>query len=186
MKNLKLLCLTAIVAAAFTALTAPASATTPTSPEGTTYTGTVKGESSNVTLDGAFVTVQCGHTTAEASVSQHGPSVTAGSKVTSLTLSECNYNVTVSSGGTTEVHANGAYTSTGISATVHTSVGSCVFTTNATRLGTGTDTEATGGNAEIDFESAKIPRTGGNFLCGASGTLTGSFTVTSPSTLFLD
>lgn len=186
MNHLKMTCLVAVVAAGLTAFAAPASATTPTSPEGTTYTGTVKGESNNVTLHGAFVSVKCGHSTAEASVSQHGSSITAGSKVTSLTFTECNYAATVSNGGSTEVHANGAYTSTGISVTVHTSVGSCIFTTNATQLGIGTDTKATGSNAEIDFNSAKIPRTGGNFLCGSSATLTGNFTITTPSTLFLD
>lgn len=186
MNHVKTICLAAVVAAWLTALAAPASATTPTSPEGTTFTGTAKGESNNVTLHGAFVTVKCNHSTAEAQVSQHGSSVTAGSKVTSLTFSECNYWVTVSSGGSTEVHANGAYTSTGINISVHTSVGSCVFTTNGTQLGTGTDTKATGGHAQIDFTSAKIPRTGGTFLCGSSATLTGNYTITTPTTLFLD
>jgi hypothetical protein len=61
-------------------------------------------------------------------------------------------------------------------------VGECVFTFNGTQIGTLTS----GNPAKLDVSSAKIPRTGGNFLCGSSGTWTGSYTVNTPSSLYVD
>lgn len=180
--NLKTLWLAAIAAAALGALAAPASATTLTSPKGTTYTSTIEATATNLEGHGAFVSVKCGHSTAKATIEQHGESVSAGGNFNTLTFTTCNYTVTVNSVGSVAMDAGGAVKSTGAQVSIATSVGTCVFSTNNTTVGTGTG----GGPAQLDINSAKIPRTGGNFLCGSSGTLTGSYTVTSPSTLFLD
>jgi hypothetical protein len=182
MNRLKTLCLIAVVAGALTALAAPASATTLTSPKGTTYTSTIEATATNLKGHGAFVTVECSHSTAKATIEQHGESVSAGGKFSSLTFTSCNYTVTVNSAGSVAMDAGGVVKSTGAQVSIATSVGTCVFATNNTTVGTGTGGEG----AQLDINSAKIPRTGGNFLCGSSGTLTGSYTVTSPSTLFLD
>jgi hypothetical protein len=66
-----------------------------------------------------------------------------------------------------------------------TSVGTCIFTTASTAIGVLTGTDATGSTAVLDI-SGKIPRTGGNFLCGSSATWTGSYSFTSPDSLWID
>lgn len=186
MHHLKLFLTFGFAAVAVAAFAAPASATTPTSPKGTVYTGIIEGKSENLSLDSGFVTVTCGKSTAKAQVVQHGSSITAGSQLSNLTFSECNFAVHARKGGTTEVHSKGTFTSSGMDVVVTSSVGECIFTTTNTDLGTATSSEETGGNSVIDFNSAKIPRTAGNFLCGSYGTLTGSYTITTPSTVFLD
>jgi hypothetical protein len=158
-----------------------ASASTLTSPEGTTYTGNIVATSTNIELDGAFVTIKCNHSESKSTVQQHG-AVSAGGSVTSLTFTGCNYGITITKGGFQIIHPNGTITSIGAEIDIHTSVGKCVFTTNNTTIGVLTE----GAPAVHDINSAKIPRTGGNFLCGSSGTLTGSYTITTPSSLWVD
>lgn len=194
MKYIKMLGLLAVAASAIMAFAATASATTITSPTGTAYTGTLTAESEGTTeLDGAFVTVKCGTSHVEGAVESQGAGVTAKGPISSLSFEECNYTTTVENSGSLELHANsvgtevtGTLTSTGAEVSIATSVGTCVFTTNGTSVGTVTPTNDTGGHATLDINSSKIPRTKGNFLCGSSGTWTGSYTLTQPSTLWID
>jgi len=160
-----------------------------TSPQGASYTGPIKAESEGaLELHGAFATVKCGSSTLEGAVETFTASK-AGGKVSSLTFGECNYPVTVLKPGSLEIHAGGStrgtVTSSGAEITIQTSVGDCIFTTNGTDVGTLTDSTATGGNATLDINSASIPTSGGNFFCGSSGTWTGSYKVTTPSTLYV-
>lgn len=197
MKHLKMLGLLAVIAAALMAFAGTASASTATSPKGTVYTGIYKAEvEGSVKLDGSFVTVQCNQSIIEGKVEQHGSGVTTGGKISTMDFSSCNYSVTVLKAGSLEAHqtggkgtdADGTVTSSGLELTIHTSVGACTFTTNNTDVGTGTLTssDTTGGNATLDIATSAIPRTGGSFLCGASGILTGSYKVVTPSTLYID
>ena len=186
MKYAKMLGLLAVAVTALMAFAGVASATTLTSPAGTTYTSTIKATSTESSLDGAFVTVTCAHSAVEGKVESHGAASTAGGKISSLTFSSCNYPTTVKKAGSLEIHGlgggNGTLTSTGAEIEIATSVGTCIFTTSATDVGT-----LTGGTtAKLDIASAKIPRTGGNFLCGSTGTWTGSYTVNTPDTLLVD
>lgn len=191
MKHLKMLALVAAAAASLMAFATPASATQLTSPNGTVYTGSLHASSTGIAWDGAFTTVSCSSSTWAGKVETHGAAVTAGFKVTSLTFSSCNYPFIVKKPGSYEIHTdnaalvdgNGTVTWTGAEIEVQTSVGTCIFTTSSTDLGTLTGKDA--GNAVIDI-TAKIPRTGGNFLCGSSSTMTGSYTITTPSTLTVD
>jgi hypothetical protein len=204
MKHVKFLGLLAIAAAALMAFASSASATTITSPTGTTFTSKLIATSTNSSLDGAFTTVSCKKSTVEGNVEQHGTSVTARGKNTSLTFSECNFPVKVEAAGSEIWHAIrpniqphttclstdtdtclGTVTSTEAKVTIETSVGNCTFTTNETSVGTLTTTSTTKGNAVLDI-SGTIPRTGGNFLCGSSGTWTGSYTINTPSSLWVD
>jgi hypothetical protein len=160
-----------------------------TSPKGTSYTSTIKAESEGATsLDGIFTTVTCNKSTAEGKIETHSPTSAEG-KLSSLTFAECNFPVSVLKPGSLKIHAaegaTGTTTSSGAEISINTSVGTCVFTTNATDVGTITDTDTTGSNATLDINEAKIPRTAGNFLCGASGTWTGSYKITTPSTLYV-
>ena len=198
MKYAKMLGLLAVAVTALMAFAGVASATILTSPAGTTYTSTIKATSTESSLDGAFVTVTCKHSAVEGKVESHGAGVTAGGKISSLTFTECNFPTTVKKAGSLEIHTtkvtdangevtepvngNGTLTSTGAEIEIATSVGTCIFTTSATDVGT-----VTGGTtAKLDIASAKIPRTGGNFLCGSSGTWTGSYTINTPDTLLVD
>lgn len=193
MKHLKMLGLCAVAATALMAFAATAQATVVTAPAGTQMKKGefVKGElAGTASLDGAFVTITCNKASGEGIITNEGSAATTVQGEIFLgTFSECNFPVTVNSTGTSEVHTagasangNGTLTSTGAVVTISTSIGNCVFTTNATDLG-----EVVGGSpAKLNFNSAKIPRTGGNFLCGSSGTLTGSMVVTSPKALFID
>ena len=181
MKYIKMLGLLAIAAAALMAFAGTASASTLTSPEGTTYTGNFTATSTNLELHGSFVTIKCTHPEMKGSVEQHG-AANAGGKISSLTFTGCNYPTTVTAGGIMVfTSANGALWSL-LAWHLHTSVGTCTFTTNNTPIGTLVE----GKNAYISINSAKIPRTGGNFLCGSSGTLTGTYDLTTPNDLWVD
>jgi len=178
----------AIAVAALSVCVGPALANPLTSPAGTGYTSTVKAEAEgSIKLDGSFTTVECKKSTLEGKVESHA-ATTAGGKLSSLTFGECNFPVTVLKTGSLEVIStsgnNGTVISTGTEFKVETSAGECVFSTNNVHIGTFTGSNTT--NATIDMSAASIPRTAGNFLCGASGTLTGSYKVTTPSTLSMD
>lgn len=186
MKYLKMLGLLAVAATALMAFAGSAAASVLTSPEGTTYTSSIVATSTNSVLHGSFVTVSCSHSEAKGKVEQHGvvkgATVNAGGKVSSLTFTGCNYDTTVKNEGSLEVTSGNNVISTGASVEIHTSVGLCVFTTNGTSVGTLTE----GASASLDINSSKIPRTSGSFLCGSSGTWTGSYDLTTPNSLWVD
>jgi hypothetical protein len=196
MKYVKMLGLLAVAAAALMAFAGSASATTVTSPEGTLYTGKITAVSHNghVRLVGPLgIDVQCA-SHVEGTVESHGAGVTAKGSIGNLSFTACTngYTVTVLSKGSLEVHKvtgtnTGTLTSTGTEVTVHTPLGfSCIYKTNSTHIGTLTDSKATGGHATLDINAVSIPRTGDSSLCGATGQWSGSYTVTTPSTLILD
>ncbi len=159
-----------------------ASATALTSPEGTTYTGEIVATSTNTELDGAFVSVKCGHSKTEGSIGGHGSEANAEVVLSLLTFSECNYATTVLKPGSLEVTSSNSLISNGLEFSITTSVGTCIFSTKGTSIGTLTE----GKSAHWDIASAKIPRTGGNFLCGSSWTWTGSYDFTTPNDLWVD
>lgn len=189
MNYLKMLGLAAVAAAALLAFAGAATANPLTSPEGTAYTSTLKAESTNLEMHGQFITVKCSSSGFEGKIESHS-STSAEGNLSSFTLSGCNYVTTVQNPGTLKIHGGetnkGTVTWSGAQFTMHTSVGTCVFTTSGTDIGTITDSSATKGHAVLDINAAKIPRTGGNFLCGSTGTWTGSYTFTTPSTLYVD
>ena len=182
MKYVKMLGLLAVAAAALMAFAGTASATISSS---TGETPTIEATGVNTALDGAFTTVTCSHSAVKGTVNAH-TATTASGPISTLDFTGCNYPVTVTTPGSLEVTTvaptgNGTLTSSNASVSIHTSVGTCVFTTNKTHIGTVTGSITTGGNAVLDI-TGKIPRTGGNFLCGSSGQWTGSYTITHPST----
>lgn len=182
MNQCKMLGLLAIAAAALMAFAGTASATTLTSPAGTTYTGTLKATSTSVSMQGSWTSISCKHSTLEGSLEAHGASVTAVVNLGTLTFGECNYPVTVLKAGTLEIHSNGSITSSGTEIALHTSVGECVYGTNNSTFGT-----LTGGTpAALDYQPTKFFRSGGTFLCGSGTTWGGNFTFSSPETLLVD
>lgn len=184
MKYIKTLGLLAVAAAALMVFAGTASAgSTLTSPEGTTYTGEIRATSTNWELDGAFVTIKCGHSELKAKVEKHG-AVDAGGNISSMTLTECNYAPTPTIKGAIIFTPFGPIVIVYWELHFHTSVGQCTFTTPSSGTTVGTLTE--GKNASWDINSAKLARTAGNFLCGSSGTMTGSYDFVTPNDLWVD
>jgi hypothetical protein len=182
MGNLKMLGLLAVAAAGLTTFAGSASATTVTSVAGTTYTGSIEATSTNFEIDGPFVTVKCDHSSIDAEVEDHGSSVPVTGQITAFTLSECNYQVTIENSGSFLIESNGSFRWTFVALSLHSSVGKCTYVTNNNKLGSITG----GANAVIDIGPGLFPRTSGSFLCGSSATATGSYTITTPSTLVVD
>lgn len=200
MKYIKMLALLAVAAAALMAFAGTASATTLTSPTGTTYTGEIHaiaiGEAP--TLHG-FSTITCTESTTSGKVETHGAGVTVEGKLSTLTFGGCTptNHVTVTKLGKLAIHTDeaneahpkpgpydGTLTSSGTRVVIeNTSVGiTCEFETENTPIGT-----LTGGHDPIlHIQSAKIPRVGGSIFCGSNGVWTGTYTVTTPTELFVD
>jgi hypothetical protein len=194
MKYVKILGLAAMALAALMALAGTASATTITSPKGTTYTNTIKAEaSSTITLTsvfGGFGAISCKKSTVEGKVESHGAGVTAVGAISSLTYTECSNPVTVVSKGTLELHhiagneKEATLTSKNATITVHeTLFGTCNFITSSTGtdIGNVTLTPSTGGAAVLDIK-AQIPSENG---CG-TGTWEGTYKAVTPTTLYVD
>jgi hypothetical protein len=185
----KIVGLATLALAALMAMTTTASATTYTSPTGTTYTGNYKYvNEGTVTLTsafGGFGTIACGEATVEGKVETHGVSVTVGGKVSTLTLAKCTggeVTSPVATPGSLETHSGGNLTSKSASIVIHkTLFGTCTFTTSSTgtSFGTITDSHTTGGHATLHgisiFSSA----------CG-NATLEATFTLVTPSRLYVD
>lgn len=193
MKYAKILGLAALALAALMAFAGTASATTLTSPSGTVYTGEIKSESEGSTsLKSSFIgTVTCSGSTVKGKVESHGTGVTAAGKIAELTFSGCSGGSPtspVAKPGTLEVHGttttgNGTLTSNGAEVIVHnTLAGTCTFVTSNSDIGTLTGSNVTGGNATLDISGVAV-RTNGSGFCGESATWSGSYKVTSPSTL---
>jgi hypothetical protein len=184
MKYIKMLGALAAAATALMALTGSASAAYVTSSEG--ETPNIVATSTNSKFHGSFVSLECAHSKLEGNVESHGVGVPVGLAVDALSFSNCNYVFTVVNKGSLQIHADpsgvtgdGTITWTGAIITYHSSVGQCTLTTNGTDVGT-LDGKA---SATWHINSAKIPRTAGNFLCGSSATWTGNYSITNPSTL---
>ncbi|MGN6664049.1 MAG: hypothetical protein ACTHK6_07605 [Solirubrobacterales bacterium] len=190
MKNLNSFVLTFAAAAVLMALAgvSSASAATTTCGSGTLCPAeqAISSESEGkVVLDAPFGNVECesnlkGHITNSAG-SADGP-------ITTLSWSNCGGDtVTTLATGSLTIESGGTVKSTGARVTViHLGV-HCIYETSNTTIGTLTGSSTTGGNATLDI-SATIPRvggTGGSF-CGASAPWTGSYKVTSPSSLDVD
>jgi hypothetical protein len=188
MKPLEILAVAAVVAFALALGAGGASANPLTSPVGTSYTSTLKAESSSWKLSGTFTAVECKGSTLEGKVESDSETMAAGN-LSSLSFKECNFATTVKKPGSLEIRpageGKGTVISSGAEIIVSSSVGECVFTTNNTDIGTLTGTDVTSGSAVLDL-SEGLPRTAGNFLCGASGTLSGSYKFATPSTLYVD
>lgn len=168
-----------------------ASATSLTSPAGTIYTGTLKGELTSGgfwNLGSSFQgNVNCNKSTFEGSVSSHGAGVTVKGTFSKFELSSCSCPVTVLKSGSFEIHAtgggNGTMTTSGTQITVQCLGLHCIYTTSSTLLGT--ITGGTPAQWETEFES--VPRTGGGSgsFCGSAAQINATYKFTSPGTLLV-
>jgi len=175
----------------------PALAARLTSPLGTANTSTVKAASQSpllLTSSYFFGTVECKSSAVEGNVEAHGTVSTVSGQISRLEVTGCNWGEPtspVSTRGSLELHSTGSgtgtVTSNGAAVFFHkTPVGTCIFTTKATDVGTFTDSSITKGNAIIDIAGVTILQTSGNPLCPPSVALDGSYKVTTPSVLYID
>jgi hypothetical protein len=164
MKYMKTLGLLVMASTTLIATGGSASATTLTSPPGTTYTKNLVAEASNLVLTQPFGlgTLICSSSKFEGTVEQHGPSATAVVKLTLLTLNACGggeFTNPVARPGSLEIHGNsttgnGTVTWLNAEMVMHkTVVGTCRFFTSSsgTDAGTLTGSNITGGNATLDL-----------------------------------
>ena len=96
MKYVKILGLLAVAATALMAFAATASATTVTSPHGTTYTGAIKAENEggHVSLHNETANIECA-STVEGTITTHGAGMTAKGPITHLHSTSCTNGWTV-------------------------------------------------------------------------------------------
>jgi hypothetical protein len=181
MKHVKVLSLLAIAAAALMAFAGTASATAITSPEGTTYTGFLSATSWNSEIDGSFVTVKCESSYFHGEVASHGGVVVSGS-ISKVNFAGCNYAVNVKNTGIISVDSSNVVRSTGMDFEIKTSVGTCIFGTLGTEIGSITE----GKWADLDINSAKVSKITGSFLCGSSMTWTGDYQFSTPNDMWVD
>jgi len=190
MKCVKILFSALVALAAFSAMVGTASATTLTSPKGTTYTSTLKFQSTGAltytSAFGGFGTVSCKSSLFEVKVEKHGAGITVSGPVSGLTFSECSNPTTVLKAGSLEIHSvnekEATVTSKSTEIVWHgTLFGTCTFTTSSTgtHYGTLTTTASTGGQARLDLKASLASP------CGTA-TLEGSYSVVTPSTLYVD
>jgi hypothetical protein len=173
-----------------------ASATVVTS-NGALFTGTLAGASEgHVSLHGENgITIECS-LSLEGVIEKHGAAVTGEGKYSEVAFPNCtnNYVVHTKEKGMIIGHAigggNATVTSAGTKAevTAPTIFGTiiCVYHTGSgVDIGTFTGSKTTGAKGTIDFK-ATIPRTEGSSLCGASGIITGTAVINSPTNLNVD
>lgn len=193
MNRTKILSHAALSLIALMTFAGTASATTLTSPSGTTYTGELKFASeSSTSLKTSFVgTVTCTTSTIRAIIEAHGSNITASGKISEFTLTGCSGGEPtspVAKPGSLEIHStattgNGTVTWNGAEIIWHnTLAGSCTYTTSNTDIGTLTGSNVTGSNATLDVNNVAL-RTSGSGFCGESATWNASYKITSPSTL---
>lgn len=199
MKHVKLLSFAFVALAALTAFAGSASATTLTSPKGTVYTASGKGEAEGggiylTSAFGGFGAVTCKKAGYGGKVEFHGAGITAGGKLSLLTFEECSgatITSPVAKPGSLEVHGttaanNATVTATGGEFILHqTAVGTCIFLTNNTDIGQLTGSNITGGNATVHV-SANLEVSSKTPWCGSVAKLEGSIRITSPVTLEVD
>ncbi|HEX5527278.1 MAG TPA: hypothetical protein VFX44_08820 [Solirubrobacterales bacterium] len=200
MKSLKLSIFAMAMATAFAALSvAGASATTLKGAEGKAIEAgtTISAESEgHAVLDAPIGKLECNSAVSGKTENAGGSTETVKGPIESLSFTNCTSGVvpTVITKGTLEIHTsgetandNGTLTSNGTEVTVEAFGFHCIFKTTNTDIGTVTGSATTGGSATLDI-SATIPRSGGRAgaFCGSSAPWTGSYKVTTPSTLNVD
>jgi len=186
MKNARTWGLLMVVAAVLTAFASPASATTGTSTEGTTFTFSAAAEG-HLVMDNPIAKIECA-SAVTGKIESHGAGVTARGNLSALSFTNCtnSWHVTVVLAGWFEYHSIGSgdatVTTTGMTIEA-TRVGiTCRYGTSSTDIGTLTD----GTHATIDLSGA-LPFHGGSGLCGSGAmTWTGSYKVNSPTNLSFD
>lgn len=167
-----------------------ASATTGTSPAGTTYTGTVHAVSlGHLELHNPAANIKCTHTL-HGNVIGHGSTNTLTVQLIETRLTNCTegWTVTANSPGHLEIHHtngfDGTVTSKGATYTaVNDAIGiTCRYKTENTSIGT-----FTGGSPALIDINGSLPFHSGSIFCGSGASaVTGTLELASPTALYVD
>lgn len=196
MNQLKTVAVAAIAVFVLALNASAATAVSPlTSPSGSYYASTLKAEAeAAITFTGefgAFGTISCKKSAFEGKIETTTVGKASGN-LSSMSFAECTGGspTAVAKPGSLEIEAtssgHGTVRSSGLEIIVHnTSVGTCVFKTSNTDIGTLTDSSVTGTNATIDVEG-QVSSSEPNPFCGSTATWKGSYKVTTPNPLYVD
>lgn len=203
MKNMKLLGLLVIAAAALMAFVGTASATELTSPKGTKLEvgAVVKAQSEgSITLDGT-VKITCTNVTGDGKITNAGgPSATVDGLPNLVVWTGCGSGdtITVLKTGSGELHSlgggEGTLTSSGAEITVqlHRSVlgfpitTHCIYRTENTHVGRVKDSSVTGSTPTVEIGTTPIAQVATDGACGNDAVLTGNVVVSSPDLVYID
>lgn len=194
MKNLKTFGFAVAAVTAFMAFAAGASATTLTSPAGTTYTGAVQAESILENLHvyvGGQLVERC-DSEFEWKAESHGAAATASGPVTAFSTSECSLDVTLLKPGSFEVHTmseantgSGTVTWNGVEATMPIFGADCVYVLEKPYVANLTGSKTVEGKTPIvDFETHWTLAKG--LFCTKTTIWKSYFQVTGPDYLDVD
>jgi hypothetical protein len=210
MKHLKTLGLIGLATGALLALGGSASATTLTSPVGTSYTGKFVAESTtkvqihrNQLFEGAF-NINCAKSRLEGQVESHGVGVTATVRLTNVLFMECvtvayvtetvllkpgNLEIHTASGDTEGTTGNGTvtYAKNPFELTIkwQTMAGNgehCIFKLSNGDIGSIRGSKSLGGTAAFELRAFLTTSLG----CGLTAELTGTYTISTPDNLNVD
>ena len=201
MKHLKMIGLALVAAAAFMAFAGSASAApTLTSPNGTVYKGTLTATataSSSLLLKATFANVTCTTSTVSGTISTNNETHAAGG-ISTLSFDNCGTNDVTSlknadnTFGSLTINPKGEVFGSNSRVTIlNTSTGAhCIYgTTTNTKLGTFTPSSALRETTAAMTISASLPYNAesksSQFVCGSTGSWSGTYTVTTPDTLNL-
>lgn len=192
MKHVKMLGLLVMAAASLMAFASSASAATLTSPAGTEYTGEITSslEKGSSALLKAGIEDTCTSSTTAGTVTTN-TSTEASGALSSLTFGGCTQDTVVKNAGSLKINSAGEVFTSGsrVEVTVTSIFGNitCFYgaeTGSSVKIGT-----FVGGTpAKLNVSTTSLQRLSGSntSLCAEKGTWTGTYVVTSPSTLLLN
>ncbi|MDQ3724769.1 MAG: hypothetical protein M3335_02580 [Actinomycetota bacterium] len=154
--------------------------------------------STNTKLTAGSATVSCAHSEVKGKTSNTGSaSETVFGPISTLTFTTCSSTVHVLNPGSLEVHhlnktaekprQMGSLTSKNAAVTVNIFGVSCVYGTSAAGTNLGVITDNAGSNPStttVDIATT-VERKEGGFLCPSTGVWEGTYTITSPHSLFI-
>jgi hypothetical protein len=184
MKYLKMIGLLAVTVVATMGFAGSASATF-TSPTGTEYTGEIDATAESSLLFKGGFEVTCTNSTAKGTVTTNDTNHASG-PLSALSFSGCNGTVHTLNLGSLTFFGD-ELVMTGSTVTVERSGISCTYWgSGGTKIGTATNTMINGNDAVTLDISANLPKETGSFLCANTMSWTGSYTITTPASSFLD
>lgn len=196
MKYLKIFGLTALAAAAVTAIgSGAASATVLTCSTGVHCNAgtTIHAEAEGKTIfHPIFGDIECNSSTLEASTTNTGGAgIRVVANVGAASYTGCNATVSVINKGTLAIEGiggnNGTLISTNLTLTTEFLGVHCLWATGETDIGTVTGSATTGGSATFDISGAFLKHGGrSGAFCGKTMPWTGSYKLSSPATLNVD
>ncbi|HET7589836.1 MAG TPA: hypothetical protein VFK14_06580 [Solirubrobacterales bacterium] len=185
MKHLKMLGLLAVAAAAFMAFAGNAyAAPVLTHPAGTAYTGSLEASLTGSAKLEAGIEDTCSSGSVGGTV-ETNTETSASGKISSLAFGNCSTTTTVIEPvvGTLSINDSGEVTAKGANVTVSQFGISCVYGAGeGTLLGTLTPGEP----AVLNVLTTELPKQSGGLFCASEGTWEAQYTVTNPSSLFLN